>query len=163
MDKDADESLRVTADTVNTSIIQNREFTWNISLDERAHLQNEATEIIPIEQPKRHEDLRLPNDKLQVEKTLINAQTKANIALTMGIAATHQQLDDRSESECMDVWFASTAEIGNSIGAARQANLYGFKADQQGIHYLIEALFDATNRLKGVHQLNHYNHKQKRH
>ncbi|KAA6385420.1 MAG: hypothetical protein EZS28_019052 [Streblomastix strix] len=131
IDKVADESLRVTAEAVNTSIIKHRKFTWNIS----------------------YVEITLPEDTYQVEKTLINAQTKANIALAMEIAATHQQLDGRAESERIEAWLASIAEIGNGIEAARRANLYDFKADQEGTHNLTEASFDATNRLKSVHSL----------
>ncbi|KAA6362814.1 MAG: hypothetical protein EZS28_041659, partial [Streblomastix strix] len=118
MGKDVDESLRTTAEAVNISTIHHREFTWNISQDERTLLQKDTAEIISIEPSNRREDLRLPDDIQQIEKTLINAKTKANIALAMGIAAMHQQLDGRAESERIEAWLHSTAEIGNGIGAA---------------------------------------------
>ncbi|KAA6357143.1 MAG: hypothetical protein EZS28_047330, partial [Streblomastix strix] len=57
MGKDADESLRVSAEAVNTSIIQLLEFTWIIFQDERALLQKDVAEIIHSELPKRREDL----------------------------------------------------------------------------------------------------------
>ncbi|KAA6393074.1 MAG: hypothetical protein EZS28_011400 [Streblomastix strix] len=98
IDKDADESLRVTAEAVNTSITKHRRFTWNISYVEMA----------------------LPEDIQQIQKTLINAQTNANIALAIRIAATHQQLDCRAESKRIETWLASTEQDENGIRAARQ-------------------------------------------
>ncbi|KAA6402709.1 MAG: hypothetical protein EZS28_001764 [Streblomastix strix] len=147
-------ALKFTTDAITKATILHKDFTWGINFEERKLLTKDAAIIIPIDPPKRREDLRIPENIKQVDTALINAQTKANIALALGLAASHQVVDGKLDAECMEAYVATQAEVTAGIGIARRANLYGFKVEAEGTRYLTEASFDAGSRLKTVHPMN---------
>ncbi|KAA6394913.1 MAG: hypothetical protein EZS28_009567 [Streblomastix strix] len=114
---------------------------------------DESLRIAVDAQTTHREDLRLPDIVLLVENTLTNAQIKTYIALTMGIAASHQKLGGQAESKFNEAWLASIAEIRSRVGAACRANFYVFKVEYERIYYFTEVSIDLFNGQKNVHPI----------
>ncbi|KAA6360076.1 MAG: hypothetical protein EZS28_044397, partial [Streblomastix strix] len=146
-------ALKFTTDAIIKATMLHHDITWGIKLEEQKLLAKDAAIIIPIDPPKRKEDLRIPENIKQVETALINVQTKANIALALGLVASQQVIDGKLDAECMKAFVATQAEVTAGIGITRRANLYGFKVEAEGTRYLTDASFDAGSRLKTVHPM----------
>lgn len=79
---------------------------------------------------------------------MTTAQTHANVTLAMCAAVSAQHLNGRIDTDRLEAVLASAAETVSGISASRRANLYGFKANPDGVRFLTEASFDASSRLK---------------
>ncbi|KAA6390691.1 MAG: hypothetical protein EZS28_013786 [Streblomastix strix] len=127
-----------------------KDFTWNISAQQRLLHIKGAAEVMDIELPKQLKDFKVTNDVNQVEKYLLQAQSKANIEIALDQVTAQQHLERRDEPECIETRLATSAEVSAGISAVKRANLYGFKAYSENIHFLTKQSFDAVARVKQV-------------
>ncbi|KAA6392681.1 MAG: hypothetical protein EZS28_011792 [Streblomastix strix] len=143
----------VQSETNDQAQLSQKDFTWNISSEQRKLLIKDAAEVMDIEPPKRRNDFSIPGDVNLVEKCLLQAQSVANVAIALSQVIAQQRLEGRNESERIEAQLATSVEVNAVIRAARRANLYGFKTDSENIHFLTESSFDALVRVKQVHPI----------